>query len=545
MPRLQRVLVATAAALATVTGVVTAGPSSADGSRPVDVVGAPPASASCLTSFGTTGLLLVGGLLPTPGTLTGDHGLGPAAPASLRLPQRITFKDRRHTFSDAYAFALRDGRIYARPAVAGAGRRGSSWRALRLPSCLTGKVSAISADGNVLTAVGPQRQLYTNDMFGGDLSPQRWTWRWGPYLWTGAGIRLPSDAPTVHVSELSADETFTDTAGRRHHAIGVMTGYLLRGDRRTITYVDPWLPSDASREVCGPARGTLPMAAIDASGSTVIAETTDGRLFTRLYDFDVSGANSVFGTYTWQRDEPATSKRWQLPAPGWVAQPRPRGRITDRITIATTGPDAAQRELRVEGRRPDGRSGYWHKPIGARRWRFVATGGPLVGRVPRPVAPVAAKDRRYEGVIGGRPAVVADFNPACSPARVHVDLGAGVRLDLELHTEDALRQAPRASGLTDQPKSYNAALVVPAATWGSLAGADPRIRAFVAANLSGQVTELPVTVTATRLRFELRCWTLTLDGRPARPDAPPALDPVVLAGTLLAAAKEKRLPVCP
>lgn len=539
---MKRALVAAVAVVSTAVGLLAAG-ARAD-ARDDDIVGGPPTSLSCLTVFGTTGLLLVGGQIPTPGSLSGDLGLATPAPADVPLPARITFKDRRHAFSDRYAFALRGGRLYARAATGGVPTRGSSWRSVRLPSCLDGKVSAISADGGVLTVVGPERQLYTHDMPGGDLSPERWTWRWGPYLWTGAGIRLPSDAPTVRVSDFDADETFTDTAGRSHHAIGVMTGYLLRGDRRTITYIDPWLPADSSREVCGPARGTLPMASLDASGSTVFVQTRDGRLFTRLYDFDVSGANSVFGKYTWQRDEPATSDRWQLPAPGWIAQPRPPGRFTDRVTIATTGPDARERELRVEGRR-DGRNGYWRKAIGAARWSFVATGERLAGRTPTPTVRIAAKDRRYEGMIGGRPAVVENFNPACSPTTVRVDLGGGARLDLVLHTEDAIRQAPRARDLNDQPKHYNAALVVPSGTWRDLDAADPRVRAFVAAHLDGQVTELPVTVTATRLRFEFRCWTLTLNGDPARPDAAPALDPVVLAGTLLAALGRQRLPLCP
>jgi hypothetical protein len=544
VPGLKRVLVAAIVAVTALAAAVTL--SAAPSAASTDITPGPPSSAQCLAVVGTTGILYVGGSVPTPGTVSGDLGIGPEAPARLRLPRRITFKDARHTFSDTHAFAVRSGRMYVRKARVGVGLKGTRWHEMLLPACLDGHVRSISADGNVLTAVGPGRQLYSHDMPGGDLSAERWTWRWGPFFWTGSGMRMPPDAPTLAASELSANETFTDTAGRRHNAIGVMTGYLLRGDRRTITYIDPWLPPDASREVCGPARGRLPIASLDASGSTVFVVTRNGRLFTRLYDFDVSGANYVFGKYTWQRTPPADPDVWQLPAPDWRRQPKPRGTITDRISIATTGPHSTQRQLRVEGRDRKGRRGYWRKSLTAKRWTFVRTGKRLYGDRPaRRKRILPSLDRRYLGTVGGKPAAVSDFNAACSPARLRVDVAPGLPLDLELHTEDALRQVNRARGLNDQPKRYNGAIVVPDRTWRSLPSADPRIREFVATQLDGQVTEIPVTATATRLRVELKCWTLTLDGAPARPDAPPPPDPAVLVGTLLDLAKRPAPPVCP
>lgn len=491
----------------------------------------PPTRPDCLPlGAGTTGFLLVGGQVPTPAQVQGTQGgLGPVAPPQVAatLPDQVVLKTNSETFSNEYVFAVRAGRLYVRPARRGVGQRGTTWRVLTVPSCLDGSVSAISADHRLLVVLGPDQQVYTHDMPGGDLSPERWTWRWGPYFWTGSGLTMFDDVRSFAASEFTADETFTDTSGRSHHAIGVATVYLLRGDRRRITYLDPWLPQDESREVCGPRRGTARLAALDASGSTLFVVTETGRLFTRLYDFDVSGANTVFGDFSWERPRPSSDVRWQLPGPRWVRQPAPRGALTDRIGIAKTGADAADRQLRVAGRDRAGRPGVWQKRISAQRWRFVRTGEPLRGRR----LPLARRgpggppdDRRFAGSIGGRTSVVRDFNPECSPARVEVRIGRGAPLRLRLHTSDGMRQSMREGGLTEEPREYNGALEVPRRTWRTLDRAAPAVRRWVEENLDGRFTDAPLAMTTTRMRFLSQCWQLTLEGRPARPDQP-ALPP--------------------
>lgn len=506
---------AATALAATLLGVPLAGPSAA----------APPTDPSCLPlGAGTTGLLVVGGEVPSSDQLRGEPG-GLGAPAARRLartlPDAVTFKTNRETFSSEYAFALRRGRIYVRPAVVGRGVRGEPWRVLEVPACLDGTVTAISADHRFLVALGPGRQVYSHDMPGGDLSAGRWTWRWGPYFWTGSGMTMFPDVKRWATSELSSSETFTDTSGRRHHAIGVGTVYLLRGDGRRITYLDPWLPQDESREVCGPRRGTLPIANISASGSTVFVVGESGGLFTRLYDFDVSGANTVFGDYSWERGRPASDTRWQLPGPGWVRHPRPPGAVTDRISIAKTGSDASDRLLRVEGRDRRGRRVVWQKRLADRVWRVAARGGPLEGR-PLPLAEarrLAPKDIRFAGTIEGTPAVVPDFDAECSPAPLKVRVADGLWLTLRLHSSDGMRQEVRERGLTDVPREYNGAIEVPRRVWRTL-DRHPRLRRWVTANLDGRFTTAPLAVTATRMRFLAQCWELTLNGRAARPDRP-------------------------
>ena len=492
----------------------------------------PPRDPACLGLIaGSTGLLAVGGSLPTPDTLAGrPGGFGEPVPERLasRLPDSIPFKSNRQTFSEEYAFVLRAGRVYVRPAEVGRADPAQPWRVLELPPCLDGRVKEVTADGRLLLALGPDRQLYAHDMPQGDLSPERWTWRWGPYFWAGSGMRMFGDVADWAASEETSREQFTDSAGREHAPIGVATAYLLRGDERTITYIDPWLAPDDSRQVCGPGRGTRPLAALSGSGSTVFVADERGRLYTRFYDFDVSGANTVFGSYSWEQGRPATDERWQLPAPGWVRQPRPRGTITARISIARTGRTSDDRLLRVEGRSANGRRGWFQKGIAQRRWRFVPAAGRQQGKplpLAHPSAPAAPDDRLYAGTIAGAPASVLNFNPECSPSTLRVEVAPGESLDLILHSSDGLRQETRASGLDDTPREYNGAIEVPPERL------SPEARAWVAANLGGEgFVTAPVAVTETRMRFLAQCWELTLGGAPARPDAariPPDLGAAV------------------
>ena len=505
----------------------------------------PPLAPDCLLlGAGSTGLPFVGGQVPSlSGFLGGGAGIGPVADG-VRLPDRVIHEDGRHAISNEYVFALRSGDLYVRRAREGRPLAKSTWHELQLPSCLQGRITTVSADYRLMTVVDTDGRLYSHDMPGGDLSPERWTWRWGPFLWLGAGMNMPGKVRDWSISEFNGAETFTDSGGRQHNAIGVATGYLLRSDRRTITYIDPWLPSDESREVCGPRRGQLRLASLDASGSTLLVAGTDGSLWTRLYDFDVAGGNSLLGKYTWA-DKTADPALWQLPPVGWTRQPAPRGVVTDQVTIVRTGTDAKDRELRVTGRDRSGRVGYWRKQINATEWQFVATGGRLVGRVldgRRSLAP--SLDRRYVGTIAGAPATVEAFDSACSGSRVVVRIGKE-RLKLRLHSEDALRQTTRAAGLDDVPRHYNAALEVPRKTWRRLPSASPAVREFVAANLTGRITSLPIAVTATRLRMRYQCWELTLDGKPARPDAlGNPVDVGTLLGFLRDAPEQQALPLC-
>ncbi len=485
---------------------------------------------------GQAGVPLVGHDLPS----VAGGGIGPVA-RGVALPEDVVFRSLTQTFTSGQAFVLRDGRVYVRPARDGRVVAGRPWRVLTLPACLDGRVAALSADRYLLLATTADGQIYSHDTIDTDASPERWTVRWGPFFWTGLGMRLWGDVRTWSTSEIDSDQFVRDRAGRDHHAVGAATLYALRGDGRRITYLDPWLPNDESREVCGPRRGTVPLATISASGSTVLAVSRRGELFTRMYDFDISGANTVFTSYTWDPAAGNGDARWQLPAPGWVRHARPPGRFTDKVTLLTTGLQAADRLLRVAGRDRRGRPGWWEKPLAARAWAFVAARGVLGGRwlpLAGRAAEVAPDDRRYAGSIGGAPAELLDFNAQCSPAVLRVHVADDAVLDLEVHSHDGLRQEPRAAGLDDVPREYNGALMVPAGV------SDPRARAWLNANLGAtRVATAPLAVTATRVRFLAQCWELTRDGGAARPDAvavPP--DPGMTVGRATELLKDGRTP---
>ncbi len=486
----------------------------------------PPTQPACLPLAATsTGLIGVGQSIPSLGALTGaPGGFGPEATAS--LPDAVSLKTPTQTFSAEYAFVVRDGGIYVRRAELGRGLPGEPWHVLALPACLSGHVTEISADGRLLLALGEGRQLYSHDMPGGDLSADRWTWRWGPYFWTGAGLRIWPDTKAFATSDFGTDRWFTDSSGVERHPIGVASVYLLRGNAREITLIDPWLPNDDSRQVCGPRRGTTALAGLSGSGSTVFVVSRAGELWTRLHDFDISGANTVFGDFSWETDRPASDPRWQLPGPGWVRHWRPPGRFTDRITLLSTGLHSRDRLLRLAGRDRRGRAGYWEKSIdepGRRAWTFVRASGVLGGRWlasrgnSRAFTP---DDRSYAGTFGGAPAELRDFNLACSPAHLRVTLPGQPPLELLFHTGDGLRQETRANGLDDTPREYNGAIEVPAKTFAELPSGDPR-RLWIERALGGKrFTVSPVAATTTRMRFLRQCSELTLGGRPARTDVP-------------------------
>jgi hypothetical protein len=508
----------------------------------------PPTSPGCTAQVaGSSGLIEVGGSIPTQATLQGKNGgYGDPAPPAVapRLPEQVLLKTLTETSSLEYLFVLRGGVVYVRPGTAGIGSKGQPWRRLLLPACLDGHVHALSADGRLLLAVTEEGQVYAHDMPGGDLSPERWTWRWGPYFWTGGGWHLPTDVRAWAASDLTSSEFFTDTSGHERSPIGVATVYVLRGDRRTITLLDPWLPVDDSRQACGPERGTDELVGLSGSGSTLFVEDTQGRFWTRVYDFDVSGANTVFGDYSWQRGRPASDTRWQLPGPAWVRQTSPPGLTTDLVSITKTGLHGRDRVLRVEGS-ASRLTGVWEKALTDTTWRFVATGlalrGHPVSRSGQP-ARFLADDRRFRGTIGGATVTARDVNPDCSPAHLQVTVAPGASLDLLLHLTDGLRQETRAQGLDDTPREYNGALEV--LGFGHLA---PLAQAWVDANLKGQrITTTPVALTTTRLRFLAQCWQLTVGGGPARRDVPrvPA-DLGIVAGRLTEMKEDGRTPtVC-
>src|SRR3546814_2421295 len=84
----------------------------------------------------------------------------------------------------------------------------------------------------------------------------------------------------------------------------------LRDDGQHYRFNDPWLPRDDSYEMCGPQRGQFRGVNLSASGSTIFTINRYGDLYTRHYDFDLSGDDSLFFEYA--RSEEHTSELQSL-----------------------------------------------------------------------------------------------------------------------------------------------------------------------------------------------------------------------------------------
>jgi hypothetical protein len=428
--------------------------------------------------------------------------LPPPAPGPVPadLPRRVDLRSTTQTFNRRYAFVLEGGHVYFRPVAA------TAWAPLPVPACFDGDVQAISVDDDELLAIDPARHIFTMDGASGPAPLFNWTERWGPPFWTGAGRRLPEgELWSWSVLSPVEDRTWTDSAGNEQ-PVGdakVSHVFMARDGGRRLVYMDPWLPADDSYEMCGPRRGRFQAIALSAAASTVFVMNRAGDLYTRLYDFDMSGADSFFLKYSYEDQRGKQGAPIQLPAVVWRRHRRIRGPIRDAISIHKTGAGSNSRVLRVAG--PDG---FWEKPLTGRAWTFVRTGATLGRpvRLRRPARLAPRLDAAY-ATPGGEPSVtVPNFNLACSPARMEVRLAGGRRLDLTLHTVDAIRQSPRAAGLDDQPRLIQGTIEARASI---LASADPVVHDFVARHLTGRFTSAPIDATRGALVFRDQGWRLT------------------------------------
>ena len=393
---------------------------------------------------------------PTPST--GLPATWPEAPAALKLPREFPLRTTHETFNRLYSFVTRGGRIYARPRTDGT----SAWRELPLPPCFDGRVSAISADDDEMIALDDARRIYTMDnaLKGGALF--NWTSRWGTPFWAGPGYTLPEGVIAWSWSVVSPaeDKRWTDPAGN-HTPIGnskVSHIWGLRSGGQQLNFWDPWLPLDESYQMCAPLRGRFRAVNLSASGSFVFVVGRHGDLFTREYDFDLSGHDALFFKYSYENQRgKGDGAPIQLPAAPWVHQPKIPGAITSDISIHKIGVDAIHRIMRVEGRRGS-QTGYWERDVASPAsagWRFHATGLPLS----RPLLDNPRRDTSRVGLGPSRSrryrngADWIDYDPFCSPSRVHV----GGRT-LILHHVDGLRQQPRSAGLDDNPREQYGAI---------------------------------------------------------------------------------------
>ncbi|WP_320673082.1 hypothetical protein [Patulibacter defluvii] len=482
----------------------TIGPATADD-------GGPTRESSCLTLYLTQPLTWRN---PESGATAA------ATPAVVaRLPRTLVLRSGQETFNRRYDYAVRDGDLYFRTRKRGQTAAGP-WGQVVVPRCFGGRIASIDADRDWLLVVTDDRQVFgTSHADGG---PERFDWsmRWGPILGFGERLDLPADTVDWSVSSTTGAYRFYDATGGLRPTAGAGTLYELRAGGQRITYDDPWLPTDGSYELCGPENGRLRAAGIASGGATVMVIGEHGELYTRSYDFDLSGANTLLLRYGWGDATPADAIR--LPRAGWRRQPPIDRPLTSAISVVVTGLDEPQRLLRVEGRNRAGRTGVWQKRIDAPRWNWVRTDEPLRGRPlsddRTPAALAAPAVAAYRGRIGEVTAEVPDFSVACSPATLRLRAPSGATVELPLHLTEAIRQATRGPGLDATPRGYLGQIEVPPALAARREALDPALRALLDGPLGGRrYSAAPLVVTADALRLPKQCWALGRDGAPVPP----------------------------
>lgn len=531
--RLLGALACAAAVTTLVTAAPSAGASAPAACVPFGTAQLPPGAPS---TGGRDGL----GLLP--------EAVGVAAPASVELRTQTT------QFNRFWDFALVDGALLTRPRTGG-GRNVEPWRYAPLPDCLRGVLVGISVDDDELVAIDGDGWMYTLDNV--SHSPLLWNWTsaFGAPLWAGTGQRVAGPDPgrwALSVSSPWDNQTYVDADGRIHHVgLGKMTMVpSLTGDGSRITYADPWLPNDDSYEIGGPLGGRFRSVALSSAGSTTFVVNEFGDMYTRNFDFDAAGSDSVFFRYSWdsQDGKPSAPNLFaellnrdyaaiRLPAQDWVHQPKIPGEITSAISVHSTGVGPGARELRVAGR-SGGTAGFWHKALNAGSWEFTATGVDLTGtplensphdRSAETLAPPApwnlsaslpARDTLVDGQFlldVGLPYSVVDprlldqaglhagpsgyrlsidhFDPAATTRNAVVTTPDGTAVPVLLHTADGLRFAPRVAGLDAQPRHLVGAIEIPQAVFDAR-GADAALDAFVRDWMRGERIA-PITLSAT------------------------------------------------
>ncbi len=381
------------------------------------------------------------------------------APRGL-LPREVYFRDGKEGFNRLYDFATRRGAIFARLRKPDRG-----WRRVPLPACFAGRVAAISVDDDEMIALDIARHVFTMDNALGHGSQFSWTGHWGVPVWLGPGLTLPpTRAWSWSVVSPLEDVNWTDPAGNRTAIGGGKVSHIwgLRPGGQRLTFWDPWLPLDQSYEMCGPHRGRFRAVNLSAAGSYLFVIGRYGDMFTRLYDFDISGHDPVFFSYSYENQRgKGDGSPIQLPAAEWTRQPKIRGQITSAVSIHKVGRDSVHRILRVEGRNR-GQTGFWQRDIAAPRargWAFHRTGAPLSRRLlPNPPGDTSRRglgrgeDRRYRMHTGGITATLTDFNVYCSPATLRWRENGKVR-EFRFFNVDGLRQVARARGLDDVPRT--------------------------------------------------------------------------------------------
>jgi len=326
------------------------------------------------------------------------------------LPEDIRFRDLTRGFSYEYLYALKEGKIWIKPNTVNTGIKGE-WKLFNETGVPSGKharsfktgdyITQFSTEGTMIAAVSNRGRFYfwqptyfedtvwreeTGAPFADTLYlPENRTWTFAFSV-----MRAPWKRETpMHEKDIVS--WWEDVDGNRTEFGLTATMFCVAPDGQRIRFTDTGLPTSWNRAITSPERGRFIIENISASASTIFVINKTGKMYTRMYDYELDGGGPAL---RWVFDRGRRTKGDEVapimtsirtyPLPGWRAQeplsellvPGKKGKaaITERITILLTGKGNASRELRVQGRDSSGRYGYWKKMIFDRSWEFVETG---------------------------------------------------------------------------------------------------------------------------------------------------------------------------
>lgn len=383
------------------------------------------------------------------------------------LPDEIFLKTPTQTRNNFNEFILQDGVIWQKPL----GSKPANWKKVPIKKGPTNPIS-IAVGGAYFQALNKDGTLYTlKSAFETNPKDYKWSKNWGHPIGKGPGAKLPEDMLAWDLSQLSLKEdkfVFNPTSNRKDFYLGNAHIFWLHKNGRYIKFMDPWVVSDWSYEVCGPYRARFKSIKLSSAGSLIFLINKYGDMFTRLYDFDLSGHNSVYYRYSYdpEKQKGILAPR-HLPLPGWKKQPKIKGKITNLISVFKSGRGATNRELRVEGINDKGETGYWFKDVKNKIWKFKVKNHKLFGEVlTNPsysmalstLGPVTSK--KYSTQYGVNYELeLLDYHPYCSPAQFVVKAG-GEEIRVKFHYRGTFRTEPRPRGLTDEVLEQNGVIEV-------------------------------------------------------------------------------------
>lgn len=163
--------------------------------------------------------------------------------------------------------------------------------------------------------------------------------------------------------------------------MGVETITFLCENGKTLRYCDPACPSDFSHTFKSPENGNFITENLQESASTFFIISKNGKMYTRLVDYNTVGSNPMLYDYSYDEiysdlegsNSSSNTTIWSLPNEDWKIQPKlPLGsKGTKFITIIQTGSGNSERELRIAALSPEEKTGFYHKKINDLEWNFT------------------------------------------------------------------------------------------------------------------------------------------------------------------------------